>query len=67
MVMNLETNQPTTMLNTILLTMIKHQILYISHNFCITQVSVGSDGLQPFTMFLVNGGGLGMQNKGYGQ
>jgi hypothetical protein len=47
--------------------MIEHQIFYISHNFCIAQVGVGSNGLQPFTVFLVNGGGLGMQNKGNSQ
>jgi hypothetical protein len=47
--------------------MIKHQILYITHNLCIAQVGVGGYRFQAFAMFLVNGGGLRMQNKGDSQ
>lgn len=49
------------------LTVIEHQILYITHNLCITMVGVGSDSLQYLTVFLVNCGGLGVQDKGDGQ
>jgi hypothetical protein len=49
------------------LTMIEHQILYIAHNLCVAQVGVGGDRFQAFAMFLVDGGGLGMQNKGDSQ
>lgn len=49
------------------LTVIEHQILYITHNLCIAMAGVGGDGLQHLTVFLVNCGGLGMQDKGDGQ
>lgn len=49
------------------LTVIKHQSLYITHNLCIAMVGVGRDCLQHLTVFLVDGGGLGMQDKGDGQ
>lgn len=49
------------------LTVVKHQILYITHNLCIAMVGVGRDCLQHIAVFLVDGGGLGMQDKGDGQ
>lgn len=49
------------------LTVIEHQILYITHNLCIAMVGVGGDGLEYLTVVLVNCGGLGMQDKGDGQ
>lgn len=49
------------------LTMIEYQILYITHNLGISMMSVGRDGLQYLTVFLVNCGGLGMQDKRDGQ
>lgn len=47
--------------------MIKHQILYISHNLCIANLGVGRDCLQHLTVVLVDCRGLGMQDKGDGQ
>jgi hypothetical protein len=46
---------------------IVHQILYITHNFCIAMVGVGRDCLQDLPILLVDGRGLGMQDKGDGQ
>lgn len=47
--------------------MIQHQIFHISHDLSISEVGVGGDGFEAFTMFLANGGGLGMKHKGDGQ
>lgn len=44
--------------------MIDDQVFHIAHDLNIALVGISGDGLESLAVFLVDGGGLGMQDKG---